>query len=196
VITRDQFLTIMPYARRRVDAFLDPLNLAMDEFEINTPARQSAFLAQLAHESGEFRYMRELASGADYEGREDLGNIYSGDGVRFKGRGPMQITGRKNYTLAGRALDLDLIEHPEALEQPFNGCRSAAWFWRVGAGLNLGKRAIGHGIPFGVDLNDLADAGDFESITLAINGGLNGWEDRKRYFVRAQAVVQGGGVVA
>lgn len=191
IISRDQFLAVMPNARSRVDAFLDPINLAMDEFQINTPARQSAFLAQLAHESGEFRYMRELASGADYEGRKDLGNTHAGDGVRFKGRGPMQITGRKNYTLAGNALVLDLLEHPEALEQPYNGCRSAAWFWRVGAGLNLGKRAIAHGIPAGVDLNDLADAGDFVSITIAINGGLNGMEDRQRYYVRAQAVVQG-----
>ena len=197
MITRAQFLTILPHARSRIDRFLDPLNAALAEFEINTPARISAFLAQVAHESGEFRYMREIASGEAYEGRADLGNTHPGDGVRFKGRGPIQITGRKNYSLVGAALQLDLITEPELLETPEQGCRAAAWFWRTGAGLNLSKRAIAHGVPVGCDLNDLADKGDFEGITLAVNGGMNHWPARQQYYARAQAAMQeDGGVVA
>lgn len=196
ILTREQFITIMPDVRNRVDRFLDPLNAALAEFQINTPARVTAFLAQVAHESGQFRYMRELASGMAYEGREDLGNTEQGDGVRFKGRGPIQITGRKNYTLCSHALygDDKLLVWPETLEEPTDGCRSAAWFWRVGAGLNLGQRAIAYGVPIGCDLNDLADAGDFKGITLAINGGTNGWDDRVKYFARAQAAVQDGSI--
>lgn len=188
-VSRDQFLKLFPNARSRVEQFIDPLNAAMAEFDINTPARQQMFLAQVGHESGEFRYMRELASGDAYEGRADLGNTHAGDGRRFKGRGPIQITGRKNYGLAGEALGLDLIAQPELLETPEHGCRSAAWFWRIGAGLNLGRRALAHGIPQGCDLNTYADAGDFESITLAINGGMNGWDDRQKYFARAQTAI-------
>jgi putative chitinase len=188
-LSREQFLKIMPNARTRVDAFLDPLNEAMAEFEINTPARQQAFLSQLAHESAEFRYMQEIASGSSYEGRADLGNTHAGDGIRFKGRGPIQITGRKNYGLVGDALGLDLLGQPRLLEQPQHGCRSAAWFWRVGAGLNLSKRAIAYGVPVGCDLNNLADAGDFEGITLAVNGGMNGWDDRQKYFAKAQTTI-------
>lgn len=191
MITLDQFKRIMPYAGARAAVFVSPLSAAMEEFEINTVARQSSFIAQLAHESGEFRYMREIADGSAYEGRADLGNTEPGDGRRFPGRGPMQITARKNTRLCSLALfgDERLLVTPELLEQPVDGCRAAAWFWRVGAGLNLSRRAIDYGVPVGCDLNDLADRGDFEGITLAINGGMNGWQDRCAYLKRAQQVL-------
>jgi putative chitinase len=173
----------------RLEAICAPLNDALAEFEIDTSARQSAFLAQVAHESGCFRYLRELASGDAYEGNVHLGNTEPGDGRRFKGRGLIQITGRKNYHLCGDALGLDLLAMPELLEQPAAACRSAGWFWRIGAGLNLSARAKEHGVPEYVDLNDLADQGDFEGITLAINGGLNGYEDRLAQLHRAQTAL-------
>jgi putative chitinase len=73
------------------------------------------FLAQIGHESGYLQYVQELASGKAYEGRADLGNTSPGDGVRYKGRGLIQITGKRNYALAGLALDLPLLEKPELL---------------------------------------------------------------------------------
>ena len=161
-------LKIMPHAKSRVQDFLEPLNAAMREFHINTPVRQAAFLAQIAHESGELRYVKEIASGAAYEGRKDLGNTQSGDGMRYKGRGLIQITGRNNYAECGKAMGVDLITNPELLETNDLACRSAAWFWASRG------------------LNDLSDRGDFERITKRINGGYNGLKERQAYHARAK----------
>lgn len=187
-MTLERLIGICPTTpQARLELFVEPLAATFNEFAIDSLGRSSAFLAQVAHESGGFRYLRELASGAAYEGNAHLGNVQAGDGPRFKGRGLVQITGRKNYGLAGEALGLPLLDQPELLEEPINACRSAGWFWTVGAGLNLSKVALAYGVPPRVNLNDLADEGDFEGITLAINGGLNGQDDRLAYFRRAQA---------
>ena len=167
-MTLDELQAIMPYAHAAAQLYVDPLNAAMDEFEINTPLRQAAFVAQIGHESGQFRYVKELASGAAYEGRVDLGNTSPGDGVKYKGRGLIQITGKANYVALMMALDIDCVDHPELLETPENACRSAAWWWK------------NHG------LNELADAGDFEHITRRINGGLNGEADRLALYSAAK----------
>jgi predicted chitinase len=104
-LTIDQLQRIMPkLPPAKAAEYLPHLNAAMVEYSVNTPARQTAFLAQLAHESGQLRYMEEIASGQAYENRKDLGNTQPGDGVRFKGRGPIQLTGRANYTAASLAL--------------------------------------------------------------------------------------------
>jgi putative chitinase len=171
MLTIDQLKRILPLAGLRVEKFCEPLNDAMAEFSINTPARQAAFIAQIGHESGQLRYVRELASGAAYEGRKDLGNIVAGDGTRYKGRGLIQVTGRANYKACGDSLGLDLIDTPELLEQPANACRSAAWFWKS------------HG------LNELADAGDQLRITRRINGGTNGLAERLAFFETAERVL-------
>jgi putative chitinase len=190
VLTLEQLAALCPPTpRARLELFVEPLNAALAEFAIDTLARGCAFLAQVAHESGGFHYLRELASGAAYEGNAHLGNTEAGDGPRYRGRGLIQITGRKNYTLAAEALGLPLLEQPELLEEPIHACRSAGWFWTVGAGLNLSRRALAYGVPAFVNLNELADRGDFEGITLAVNGGFNGYEDRLGYFRRAQAVL-------
>ena len=163
MITTSQLLKIMPYAGPRAKLYVTPLNEAMDEFCIDTPARQAAFLAQVAHESGSLRYTKEIASGAAYEGRGDLGNVQPGDGIRFKGRGLIQITGRTNYRLCSKALygDYDaLLRHPEILEEVVAACRSAAWFWSWKG------------------LNQLADPGEMKRITKVINGGYNGLTER------------------
>lgn len=160
-VTIEQLCKIMPLAtaaNRR--AYVGPLNAAMVEFEINTEKRVEAFLAQIAWESGQLRYSHELASGEAYEGRADLGNTSPGDGKKYKGRGPIEITGKANYILCMMALGIDCVEHPELLEDPVNGCRASAWFWKS------------HG------LNELADVGNFEKITRVINGGLNGEKQR------------------
>lgn len=158
--------------QRRLEHFIDPLNDAMAEFEINTLQREAAFVAQLAHESGEFRYVRELATGDAYENRADLGNTQPGDGRRYRGRGLIQITGRDNYRRCGDALDVDLIAEPQRLEGDVLACRSAGWFWRD------------HG------LNELADKRDFRTITKRINGGFNGYAERLHYWERAKEVLR------
>ena len=170
MITGEQIVKIMPYAAARVGSFIAPLNSAMQEFHINTADRQAAFLAQIAVESGELRYVLEIASGSAYEGRSNLGNTQPGDGVRYKGRGLIQITGRSNYDQCGRALGVDLITNPEELETKDLACRSAAWFWASRG------------------LNDLADKGEFERITKRINGGTNGAQQRRDYHDRARKV--------
>lgn len=125
------------------------------------------FLAQIGHESGELRYVKEIASGEAYEHRTDLGNTEPGDGVKFRGRGLIQLTGRRNYALASIALDLPLLEHPELLETPENAALSAGWFW------------------YNNNLNALADSGDFKAVTKRINGGYNGMKDRERLYALA-----------
>jgi len=166
-----QLIAIMPNAARRAAMFIVPLNAAMVEFGIDTAPRQAAFIAQIGHESGELRYVAEIASGEAYEGRTDLGNTEPGDGVRFKGRGLIQITGRANYAAVAMALDIDCLDSPELLEEPDNACRSAGWYWQ----------------QYG--LNELADANDFQLITRRINGGLNGEDDREALHAVAARVL-------
>lgn len=181
MITLEQMKKIIPHAGRKVGVFFGPLTEAMAEFGIDTPARQAAFLAQVAHESGSLRYVREIASGRAYEGRVDLGNTQPGDGARFRGRGLIQITGRANYRACSIALfgDDRLLDRPELLEQPVPACRSAAWFWRE------------H------NLNRWADAGDFDGASDVINrgrktakiGDANGYADRLAFYERAKEVL-------
>jgi putative chitinase len=169
MITEEVLKACMPYAKSfNVRRFIAPLNNAMEKYFINTPKRQAAFLAQLAHESGSLRYAEEIASGEAYEGRKDLGNTQPGDGVRFKGRGLIQITGRTNYELLSHALNFDFIKEPEKLCLPGAAALSAGWFWYT------------HG------LNTLADDGKFETITKKINGGLNGFKDRIEHWQRCK----------
>lgn len=137
-----------------IDKFLSPLNQAMEDHNINTPMRIAHFLAQIAWESASLKYVEEIASGAAYEGRKDLGNTEPGDGVRFKGRGLIQITGRANYKKYGDSLGLDFTHDWKwrLMAEPFYAADSAAWFWET------------HG------LNELADKDEFTKITKIING--------------------------
>jgi putative chitinase len=173
MITTDLLRRIMPESGPRAALFTVPLVTAAAEFDINAEERIAAWLAQLAHESGQLRYVRELASGEAYEGRKDLGNTQPGDGVRFRGRGLIQITGRANYEQLRVALGLDCVAHPEILEDPHNAARVSGWFWK------------------GRGLNELADGGtvNFTKITRRINGGTNGLADREMFYSRARAAL-------
>lgn len=172
LIDYDTLRKCLPYAKTgNLQLYIDPLNLTLEKFEINTPARVAAFIAQIAHESGSFRYTEEIATGDQYEGRLDLGNIQHGDGIRFKGRGLIQITGRANYKALSDALDYDFISKPQDLEKPGAATMSAGWYWK------------NHG------LNELADGGQFTLITRRINGGLNGFEDRAKHWMRCKDVL-------
>ncbi len=171
-VSLQQLKRVMPnLSDAKARQVLPHLNKAMQEAQINTPKRQAAFLAQLAHESGELRYFEEIASGAAYEGRRDLGNVRPGDGVRFKGRGPIQLTGRANYRAAGRALGIDLENNPKRAADVDVGFRTAAWYWNSRG------------------LNKYADAGNFREVTRRINGGYNGLASREAYYRRALNVL-------
>ena len=128
---------------------------------LNNELRFVHFIAQLMHESGNFKYMEEIASGSAYEGRKDLGNVSIGDGKRYKGRGPIQLTGRANYQKYGRALGIDFESHPEIVALPSIGLLVACKYW------------------YDNGLNELADRDDVVAITKKINGGTNGLDDRK-----------------
>ena len=130
---------------------------------MDSPLRLAHFMAQLCHESGSFRYMEEIASGAAYEGRSDLGNVFPGDGKRFKGRGPIQLTGRANYRAFGRKIGIDLERHPEIAAVPSIGLLTALEYW-ADRGLNA-----------------YADADDIRAVTRRVNGGLNGIADREAH---------------
>lgn len=175
-LTEQQFRQMMPHAGARLDAHWPFINPALEAAKIDTPERIAAFLAQLAHESAEYRYMEEIADGSAYEGRTDLGNVHPGDGVKFKGHGPIQITGRANHDACGRAMGLDLLGDPTLLTRPEHGTRSACWFWTTG------NRKI--------DLNLLADRAWFRVITRIINGGTNGWADRLAYYLRNRQILK------
>ena len=176
-ITRQQLMRAVPDLHfARVDEFVASFNMWAYSFGITSPKRIVHYLAQVFHESGKLRYAEELASGAQYEGRKDLGNTQKGDGVRFKGRGYIQLTGRANYAKFN-ACDVcteDVIKHPENVaEFPLNQIASM-WFWQT------------H------ELNELADRDDggmcgediVTKITKRVNGGTYGLSQRKYYYRR------------
>lgn len=191
-LTVEQLRALMPGTHDLHGEFVSPLNAAMEEFEIDTPLRASAFLAQVAVESMQLRFVKEIwgptGQQLKYERRLDhawpptpedqtnhlawkLGNSEVGDGRKFMGRGLIQITGRANYDECGAALNLDLLHYPVFLETIENACRSAAWYWRH------------HG------LNSLADEKRFDEITHAINGGQNGASERRGFYDKALAAL-------
>lgn len=154
--------------------FLPFINEYAPRYGITTLARLAAFLAQVGHESAELAYVQELASGKAYEGRRDLGNTFKGDGVRFKGRGLIQITGRKNYMDLSRDLGVDFVNHPQWLELPEYAVLSAFWFWD--------KHSLNSYATLCED--------DFKRITKIINGGYNGYANRAELWARAKDVLK------
>ena len=183
MLTEAQLAQIMPMLpQAKLLLYLPPLNLAMQACEVNTMLRTAAFIAQLAHESGEFRWMEEIWGPTDAQRRYEppnalaakLGNTQAGDGKRFKGRGPIQITGRFNYAKYGGLLGIDLIADPPRAAAPEVAFATAGLFWKTNG------------------LNELADAQQFITITRRINGGTNGLADRQQYYAKAQAVLAQG----
>jgi putative chitinase len=157
-----------------INRYFPPLQHHMTRYGINTSLRQAHFLAQVCHESGQLRYTEELATGDAYEGRvRGLGNTQPGDGRRFKGRGLIQLTGRANYVAFGRALGRDFVTDPNQLLLATDAdiaTQVACWFWSDR------------------NLNGPADANDIRTITMRINGGLNGFADRQNLFARARCM--------
>ena len=163
--------------------FIKIFNQNAEKFGCNTPLRMAHFLAQIAHESACLRYTEEIASGSAYEGRKDLGNTQKGDGIKFKGRGYIQITGRANYdkyrifrSLQGQ--DVDCVNHPILLSGMVEGICSALWYCQT------------HGVW------KYADADNILQASIAVNGrnrktGLpNGYNERKLYLKRAKQALE------
>ena len=168
-ITVDQIRAICPFAPKNVDVFITHLNEFMPKYGIITIEQVRMFIAQVAHESGQLKYTQEIASGKAYEGRKDLGNVNKGDGVKFKGHGCIQITGRFNHEKVGKALGIDAINNPELLTTPKYAIESACWFWQSN------------------NLNQFAN--DIMGCTKRINGGLNGFNERALFWERAKKVI-------
>jgi putative chitinase len=176
ILTVEQLSAICPnLPPGRAPKILAALVPAFSEFQIQTPLRVAAFIAQIAHESGEFKYMRELWGPTPQQLRYEppselaarLGNTEKGDGFRYRGRGAIQLTGRTNYRHAGEALGLDLVADPDRASSFEVGIRIAGWYWTARS------------------LNQLADRERFREITVIINGGYNGYVSRLNYYTRA-----------
>ena len=125
-------------------------------------AELAAFLGQCAHESAKFTTTKEFADGSQYEGRKDLGNVKPGDGVRYKGRGFIQITGRANYTAAAKDLGIDLVNHPELAEKPDVAAKVSLWYWKTRVQPKISNFA------------------NTKAVTKKVNGGVNGLQQRTK----------------
>jgi putative chitinase len=169
--------------------WFEPLQETFEKYQINTPKRQACFLGQTMHESGGYKFLREnlnysakalintwpsrfpdidtaekferqpeKIANKVYSGR--MGNTEDGDGAKYIGRGLIQLTGKDNYMAFGEAIGEDLVSNPQLVEQPRYAALSAGWFWNR------------------KQLNLLADAMDITTLTVRINGGKIGIDDR------------------
>lgn len=179
-MTDQQLKSIVPYSSVTDRAnYLKELNALGEQYGVTSDARiLSAFIAQTAHESGSFHYLKELASGKDYDtGRKAvmLGNTPEpdGDGMKYKGRGYIQITGRANYEGFQRWLGgaPDVVSNPEMVERPHLAMLASIYFWKT---RNCSKYALN---------------GDFKTLTKIINGGLNGYDSRLVFYNKAKQIL-------
>jgi putative chitinase len=176
-ITAALLKAIAPGAKAEiVNAAAPAMAKSFPAYGLTSALRTAHFLAQVAHESDGFATTEEYASGKAYEGRKDLGNTEKGDGVRFKGRGLIQLTGRANYATFGKRIGVDLIASPTRAADPAISVLLALEYWKDRG------------------LNALADRDDVEAITRRINGGTNGLAARKSYLVKAKAALAKAGV--
>lgn len=172
MITLDMLLRVCPKGKASLmNGFVSCLNEEGPRYGLTDPLDIQHFIAQCAHESDGFQTFEEYASGKAYEGRKDLGNTHKGDGVKFKGRGAIQLTGRANYTAFAAAAGVDYITHPEWVAGPINGARAALWYWKKNG------------------LSALAEKDDLMAVTKKVNGGTNGLENRKLYLERAKKYI-------
>jgi len=182
------------------DKWYQPLMDTFAKYGINTTQRQACFIGQCAHESGNFKVLQEnlnysaeglmktwpsrfptaeianqyarqpaKIAGKVYNGR--LGNTSEEEAAKYLGRGLIQLTGKENYANCGSGIGVDLLSNPDLLGTAEYACLSAGWFWN--------KKG----------LNDLADTGDYETMTKRINGGLIGLDDRKAKIAKAKEIL-------
>lgn len=171
--SKEKLAIVLPLAAHsKIELYFEPLKATILRYGITSPLQLAHFIAQVGHESASFLYSEEIASGAAYEGRTDLGNTQPGDGKRFKGRGLIQLTGRANYLTYSKAAGVDYVSQPDRLaDDPMASADVAGWFWK----------------DRGCD--KLAEMDDVKAVTKRINGGYNGLDDRMRNLQRAKAVL-------
>jgi len=171
-LTLAQLQCCMPYINSvNATQFIGPLNDAMQFGGVINFRRKAAYLAQIAEESGDLNYWYELGNCSIYEGDLALCNNVTGDGCRFKGRGPIQLTGRCNYIAAGQYLGIDLVDYPDLAASPQYGFKISMWYW------NLVYN----------QLNIPSDSDNFSRVTLLINGGYNGETVREQNYVTCKS---------
>lgn len=191
IITPEHLAAIAGKTTPLMAELADWMNQICPTYEIDTPQEYSHFLAQACHETDHFKTLREYASGNAYEGRKDLGNTQAGDGVKFKGRGIFQTTGRANYLQLGikKGSRDFFINNPEYLEQPQYAVWSACEFWQS-RGLNdAANHADGDRLKKKYKGN-VIDVSPIEFISMTINGGYNGIEERKKFYGIALSVLK------
>jgi putative chitinase len=200
-MTKDELKACMGCSDGIAEKWAEPLSIAMDCFEINTPERQAMFIAQIGHEScnltigvenmnysakrllevfpkyfttesaATYEHKPEMIADRVYGNRMGNGDELSGNGFKYRGHGPIQLTGKDDYRDCGLALSLPLLDSPDLLSEPKNGAMSAGWEWNRG------------------NLNKWADEGNFEKVTRIINGGLNGYADRCDRWAKAKTAL-------
>lgn len=198
-ITIDLLKKIAPGSKKTNFKYLPGLALWMTkwfpEFDIDTRGELCHILAQLAHESDSFNAMEEYASGQAYEGRADLGNTFKGDGIKFKGRGPLQVTGRKMYSLMGvrAGAPRKFIIDPSLLATPEWGVWSACIFWTDRGLLSISNMEDHKRIPYkrrlDGGLKEIIMVSPVEYISRIVNGGINGLKERIAFYERAKTII-------
>ena len=148
------------------------------------PTEQALFLAQITHETGNFQYMEEIADGSAYEGRRDLGNTQPGDGMRYKGRGLIQVTGRANYEKIGKMLGLDLVNNPELVANDPKVAVDASMAW-----WELKKKEK-------PKFRESIESGNIAQNTYYVNGGSRGLQERTAYYEQYKAFLAKNGTGA
>ena len=189
-VTPEHLAAIAGRTTALMPALADWMNTLCPSYEIDTAREYGHFLAQACHETDHFKTLREYASGSAYEGRADLGNTQAGDGIRFRGRGIFQTTGRANDLQLGiKKGRRDLfINTPELLELPEYAVWSACEFWKT-RGLNDVANHADTDVLKKKYRGNIIDVSPVEYISLTINGGYRGMEERKKYYALAQQVL-------
>lgn len=190
IVEESQIVAILLHAKpANIILYFPFMQKYFAEYGIDTAQRIGGFIAQTAEESANYSAVVEFDSGAAYEGRKDLGNTQPGDGVKFKGRGIIQITGRLNYLSCSHALfgDDRLLTNPEILEQPEFAVASACWFWTKVKGLNVICDKAEDWTIFSNHFQKTYTK--IQWITILINGGLNGIADRTANYAAARRVL-------
>jgi len=190
IIKPEQLVEIAGKSTVLMPSLAEWMNKICPLYEIDTPQEYTHFLAQACHETDHFKTLREYASGKTYEDRADLGNKQPGDGVKYRGRGIFQTTGRSNYLQLGIIKghrDL-FINKPELLEQPEYAVWSACEYWKT-RGLNDVANHADTDILKKKYKKKIIEVSPVEFISITINGGYNGMDDRKKYYSIAKTVL-------